>query len=111
MFDKLKSVETRYESLMTSLATPAVQNDSTEYRKQAKAHALDACRTLATIMDRKASRDEADGVKRWLVMIAQRVAEAAKEGGFLGVGGTRVSRAEVAAIRDVASALGVTSPV
>jgi hypothetical protein len=79
--------------------------------EQAKTHALDACRALATIVDRKASRDEAEGVKRWLVTIAQRVAEAAKEGGFLGVGGTRVSHAEVAAIRDVASALGVTSPV
>ena len=37
MFDKLQSVESRYESLMASLATPAVQNDSAEYRKQAKA--------------------------------------------------------------------------
>jgi peptide chain release factor 1 len=37
VFDKLQSVENRYESLMASLATPAVQNDSAEYRKQAKA--------------------------------------------------------------------------
>ena len=79
--------------------------------EQLRAHALDACRTLASLVDRKASREEAEGVKRWLVTIAQRTAEAAKEGGFLGVGGTRVSEAETGAIREVARALGIDSPV
>jgi peptide chain release factor 1 len=37
MFDKLASVETRYEELMASLGTSSVQNDPAEYRKQAKA--------------------------------------------------------------------------
>jgi peptide chain release factor 1 len=36
VFDKLASVETRYEELMASLGTSTVQNDPTEYRKQAK---------------------------------------------------------------------------
>ena len=79
--------------------------------EQLRAHALDACRTFASLVDRKASREEAQGVKRWLVTIAQRTAEAVKEGGFLGVGGTRVSEAETGAIREVAQALGIDSPV
>jgi peptide chain release factor 1 len=37
MFDKLAAVERRYEELMASLGTSAVQNDPPEYRKQAKA--------------------------------------------------------------------------
>jgi peptide chain release factor 1 len=37
MFDKLASVEARYEELMRSLGTATVQNDQAEYRKQAKA--------------------------------------------------------------------------
>lgn len=37
MLDKLASVEGRYEELMSSLGTSTVQNDPTEYRKQAKA--------------------------------------------------------------------------
>jgi peptide chain release factor 1 len=37
VFDKLQSVEDRYERLAAALATPEVQNDSSEYRKQAKA--------------------------------------------------------------------------
>jgi hypothetical protein len=78
---------------------------------QLRARALDACRTVASLMDRKASAEEAEGVKRWLVTIAQRTADAAKEGGFLGVGGTRVSESETGAIREVARALGVDSPV
>ena len=36
MFDKLASVEGRYEELMASLGTSTVQNDPAEYRKQAK---------------------------------------------------------------------------
>ena len=79
--------------------------------EQLRPRALDACRTLASLVDRKASREEAEGVKRWLVTIAQRTAEAAKEGGLLGVGGTRMSEAETGAIREVARALGIDSPV
>jgi peptide chain release factor 1 len=36
MFDKLATVETRYEELTASLGTAGVQNDPAEYRKQAK---------------------------------------------------------------------------
>jgi hypothetical protein len=78
--------------------------------QQLQGHALEACRALASLVDRKASKEEAEGVKRWLVAIAQRTAEAAKEGGFLGIGGTRVSENETVAIRDVARALGIAPP-
>src|SRR5262245_29577864 len=37
MFDKLISIEGKYEELTASLGTSAVQNDPNEYRKQAKA--------------------------------------------------------------------------
>jgi peptide chain release factor 1 len=37
MFDKLASVESKYEGLLASIGTSAVQNDPAEYRKQAKA--------------------------------------------------------------------------
>jgi peptide chain release factor 1 len=36
MFEKLASVESRYEDLLASIGTSAVQNDAAEYRKQAK---------------------------------------------------------------------------
>jgi peptide chain release factor 1 len=37
MYHKLASIQSRYEELMASLGTSVVQNDPTEYRKQAKA--------------------------------------------------------------------------
>ena len=36
MFEKLVSIESRYEELLASIGTSAVQNDAAEYRKQAK---------------------------------------------------------------------------
>jgi hypothetical protein len=64
-------------------------------------------RSVAALLDSKTSADEAAGFKRWLLGIAQRVAGAAKEGGFLGIGGTAVSPEEQAAVQSVADALGI----
>jgi hypothetical protein len=49
---------------------------------------------------------EVPGYGKFLVDIATHVAEASKEGGFLGIGGTRVSDAERAAIDQIKSAIG-----
>jgi hypothetical protein len=58
------------------------------------------------LLNRKAP-GEAEGVKRWLLGTAQQAAEAAREGGFLGIGGVKVSDAEKAALAEVAQVLGV----
>jgi hypothetical protein len=64
---------------------------------------------VVTLLARKAPAPEAEGYKRWLLTVAQRVAEAAKEGGFLGIGGVRVSEAEQATLAEIAGALGVAT--
>lgn len=46
-----------------------------------------------------------------LVSVAQKVSEAAKEGGFLGFGGTRVSEQEAATIKELSAALGLNTTV
>jgi hypothetical protein len=53
---------------------------------------------------------EGEAFKAWLFSAAQRVAEAAKEGGFLGFGGTQVSEQEYAALAELAGTLGVQAP-
>jgi hypothetical protein len=53
------------------------------------------------------SQTEADAYKQWIMVAAQKVAEAAKEGGFLGFGGTRVSSDEQAALTELSGALGL----
>ncbi len=72
-----------------------------------KERALANCGEVATLLQAKASAEDADEYKRWLLAVAQNVAAAAKEGGFLGFGGEQVSKTEVATINEIAAALGV----
>ena len=60
------------------------------------------------VVDAKAP-DDAAAFKGWLREISQHVAEAAKEGGFLGIGGVLVSEAEKATLTEISSTLGLTA--
>ncbi len=71
-----------------------------------KTRCIEAVRQAAAIVDAKAPADAA-GFKSWLLQISQSVAEAAKEGGFLGFGGTPVSDAEKATLDELSGALKV----
>ena len=62
---------------------------------------------VAKILDDKATPKEAQEYKEWAMEIAEKVAKAAKEGGFLGIGGTRVSDGEKEAFAQIADALGI----
>lgn len=59
------------------------------------------------IVSAKAPGDAA-AFKSWLRQIGQSVAEASKEGGFLGIGGVAVSDAEKATVADISKALKLT---
>lgn len=61
---------------------------------------------VAKLLDAKAGAD-AVPFKQWIYHNAQTVAEAAKEGGFLGFGGTKVSDKEKATLAQIGSALGL----
>jgi hypothetical protein len=91
---------------MKAGARPATPSERPQDLAQVKAQALGACREVAALLNRKAP-GEAEGFKRWLLGTAQHAAEAAKEGGFLGIGGVQVSDAEKAALAEVAQVLGV----
>jgi hypothetical protein len=70
--------------------------------------ALDNLREVSTILNAKAP-DDAVAFKDFLRGISQKVAEASLEGGFLGLGGVRVSDAEKATLGDIAKALGTNA--
>ena len=74
-------------------------------REEIKQRAIEALRSAAAVVDKKAPSDAA-AYKAWLTRIANNVAEAAKEGGFLGFGGVDVSDAEKATLAEIAAALG-----
>lgn len=70
-----------------------------------KRQILEELGQVARIADAKSPGD-ALAFKLWLVAVAQKVAEASTEGGFLGFGGVPVSAAEKATIAEVKNVLG-----
>ena len=73
-----------------------------------KALCLQACRDVAALLSQKAPA-EAQAYKQWVYQAAQNSANAAKEGGVFGIGGERISEAETAALKELATALGISS--
>lgn len=70
---------------------------------------LKDCRSVAMLLEQKATPQEADEYKQWVMEIAENVAKAAKEGGILGFGGTEISNAEKDTFSEIATALGTTT--
>lgn len=73
---------------------------------ETKRKAIAALGSVGAILEAKAPQ-EAVAFKAWLYHIAQKVAEAGSEGGFLGFGGVKVSDAEKATLTEIAGALKV----
>ena len=63
------------------------------------------CKAASEVLAKKATPEEASAFRAWVLSIADDVSKAAREGGFLGFGGTQVSVEEVAAIDRIKSAL------
>ncbi len=75
-------------------------------RKATKEQLLSAIKdAVATVASQ--GTEDAIAYRRFLAAVAMKVAEASKEGGFLGVGGTLVSDEEKVALREVGAAAGV----
>ena len=62
-------------------------------------------RESVELLQQKATPEEVEDYKSFVVELAQRAAAAHKEGGFLGIGGEEVSEAEQAAIDEIRAAL------
>lgn len=71
---------------------------------------IERLRATVALLEDKADPDEVEAYKRFVLGLAQRVAEANKEGGVLGIGGERVSESETLALSEIAGALGTEPP-
>jgi hypothetical protein len=69
---------------------------------------LEAARMAGAILSAEADPVEGRAAAAWFLLVAKRVAEAAREGGFMGIGGQRVSVHETEAIADIRHALGIS---
>jgi hypothetical protein len=74
-------------------------------REKARGELLSGVKKAMAAAGKSGADSEAYG--QWVYAAAQKAAEAAKEGGFLGFGGTVVSEAETAALAELKTALGV----
>jgi hypothetical protein len=68
--------------------------------------ASEQLREAIRILEEKATPDEVDAYKRFVMTVAEAVASAHKEGGFLGLGGKQISDAENQALDEISTALG-----
>jgi hypothetical protein len=62
-------------------------------------------RAALTILEGKATPEDVDAYKGFVLAVVQTVAEALREGGFAGIGGEEVSEREQAALDEIAALL------
>ena len=89
------------EIVSTKPETDRTRAGSPEELKQ---HNLDNIRQAVAVLKTKASDDEVEEYRKFISGLAERVAEARKEG-FMGLSGERVSDDERAAISDIEAVL------
>lgn len=83
---------------------PDLPND----RAAVRTALIDGCKRALSVVMQK-SPAEAEEYKQWLTSLAQKTAEASKEGGFLGIGGVQISEDEKAAVNELSSALSANA--
>ena len=95
----LRSISAREEiseaqQALRELAGEARSADFAQTRERIATHALDTLRAALDALQRKGTAGDYEAYASYAKALAKRVAEAAKEGGFLGFGGERVSEGE-----------------
>jgi hypothetical protein len=68
---------------------------------------LDELMGVNEILTAKATPEEADAFRRWLLAAAQAAADGAKEGGFMGFGAEVISQGEQRMLAELRTALGM----
>jgi hypothetical protein len=86
-------------------AKPEMDRTRAGSPEELKEHSLQNIREAIELLKAKASDEEVDEYRKFILGLAERVAEARKEG-FLGLSGDRVSDDERAAISEIETALG-----
>jgi hypothetical protein len=101
----LAAVALDIQALMNQKQNPA-RNFKPTSAATAGTEILDELRAVDAIVAEKATPEETQAFRGWLVMAAQAAADAAKEGGFMGFGAVQVSEGEQTMLDQLRSALG-----
>ncbi|HZR39268.1 MAG TPA: hypothetical protein VFB12_04085 [Ktedonobacteraceae bacterium] len=91
-----------------------IQHDSKDHEsttldnnEEITAYALEQCREVISILESKSTPEEATEYKRWIVLSAEHVANAAKSGGFLGLGPKHIDADEARFLQNLKETLGL----
>jgi hypothetical protein len=101
----LAAVALDLQAMVQQKQNPA-QNFKPTSAATAGTEILDELRAVAAIVAEKATHEESEAFRGWLVMAAQAAADSAKEGGFMGFGAVQVSEGEQTMLDQLRSALG-----
>jgi hypothetical protein len=77
------------------------------FKEQTIEQALDMCRKVVAILDDRSNAKEAGEYRQFLGDVAVAAAEAARTGGFFGIGGVLVTPAERTTVDAIRDALGL----
>jgi len=104
-----EDISTRFQELVKLLDAdlPAQPGSGQAADSRLLEHAIQRIRQAAEMLDARMEQGEAVEFKQVLLDLAQRVAEAAREGGFLGLGGQVISPREQEALQRIAETLRV----
>jgi hypothetical protein len=97
--------------LLDEIVSAKPEIDHTRYHsvEEIKEHSLQHLRDAVALLEAKATPAEVDDYKRFVLNLAEKVANAHREG-FLGRAGEPMSDAERAAIGEIAGAIGTSAP-
>ena len=90
-------------------APPAMEPDRLRSAGDISAVTTERLREAVQLLEQKASPDEVEAYKRFVLTLAEAAANAHREGGFMGVGGKQVSEGEQAALDEIAATLQMAS--
>ena len=98
--------------LLGEIAATPPQLETREFKsaEELRDEGLARIRESVALVEVKATPDELEAYKNFNLAVAKRAAEATKSGGFLGIGGERVSESEKEALGQLAEALGLPAP-
>jgi hypothetical protein len=83
------------------------QNPLADFKPRGGQQVLEELKGVDELVTAKATAEEVEAFRRWLLAAAQAAADAGKEGGFLGFGGEQVSAGEQRMLDQVRTAIGM----
>jgi len=95
--------------LLAELASdsPKIEREALGTREELPVRGPQIISEAVSLIEAKASPEDVEAFKRFCLDVAEHAAEATKSGGFLGIGGKRISEAESSVLDQIAATLGI----